>query len=165
LVSDLVGLMGATAVLTDFAESDGLIASSHLLPQLISVSLLNALINQPGWQDIRKIASRTFYSASSALDDADSLSSFALQNRENVIYALDKVIRAMLNLRDELENKEEDSFKKHLQSAQQERSRWMSERAKGDWLGLPKQQVQKFSFMETLFGSKLGRRGKKEKEG
>lgn len=164
LISDVVGLMGATAILTDFAESDGLMASSYLLPQLVSASLLNALINEGGWQDIRKIASREFYSASSALDNSDSLSTFALQNRENVIFALDKMIRAMLTLRDDLENKEEDSFKKRLQSAQQERSKWIDERAKGDWLGLPKQKVEKTSFMETLFGSKLGRRAKKEKE-
>lgn len=164
LVSDVVGLMGATAILTDFAESDGLIASSYLLPQLVSTSLLNAVINEGGWQDVRKIASREFYSASSALDNSDSLSMFALQNRENVIFALDKMIRAMLNLRDDLENKEEDSFKKRVQSAQQERSKWTDERAKGDWLGLPTPNVERVSFMETLFGSKLGRRGKREKE-
>jgi prephenate dehydrogenase len=164
LVSDLVSLLGATAVITDFVESDGLMATSYLLPQLISASLLDATINQGGWQDIRKIASREFYSASSALGASDSLSTFVLQNRENTISALDKIIHALLKLRDVLENKEEDSFKKHLQSAEQGRENWLNERAKGDWLGLPNQPVEKISFMETLFGSKLGKRITKGKD-
>lgn len=164
LVSDLVILLGATAMLTDFAESDGLVASSYLLPQLVSASFLNAVINESGWQDIRKIASREFYSASSALSDDDSLSVLALHNRENVIFALDKMLRAMLTLRDELENNEQDSFTKHVQSAEKERIKWMHERAKGDWLELPSSKVEKVSFMETFFGFKRWGRDKKDKE-
>lgn len=164
LISDFVGLLGGTTILTDFVESDGLIATSYLLPQLISVSLLNATVNEGGWEDIRKIASREFYFASSALENTESLSTLVLQNRENTISALDKIIHAMLKLRDELENKEEDSFKKHLQSAEQGREHWLNERAKGDWIGLPTQAVEKVSFMETLLGSKLGKRVMKEKD-
>lgn len=164
LISDLVGLMGGTTILTDFVESDGLIATSSLLPQLISASLLNATINEGGWEDIRKIASREYYFASSALEDAESLSTLVLQNRENTISALDKMIHAMLKLRDELENKEEDSFKKHLHSAEQGRENWLNERAKGDWIGLPTQSVEKISFMESILGSKLGKRLTKEKD-
>lgn len=164
LISDLVGLLGGTTILTDFVESDGLIATSNLLPQLISASLLNATVNQSGWEDIRKIASREFYFASSALEDAESLSTLVLQNRENTISALDKMIHALLKLRDELENKEEDSFKKNLQSAEQGWTNWLNERTKGDWLGLPSQPVEKTSFMESILGSRLGKRMTKEKD-
>lgn len=164
LISDLVGLLGGITIITDFVESDGLIATSSLLPQLISASLLNATVNAGGWEDIRKIASREFYFASSALEGAESLSTLVLQNRENTISALDKMIYAMLKLRDELENKEEDSFKKHLQSAEQGWTNWLNERTKGDWLGLPSQPVEKVPFMESILGSRLGKRGIKEKE-
>lgn len=164
LISDLVGLLGGTTILTDFVESDGLIATSSLLPQLISASLLNATVDQSGWQDIRKIVSREYYFASSALEDAESLSTLVLQNRENTISALDKMIHAMLNLRDELENKEEDSFKKRLQSAEQGRENWLNERIKGDWLGLKSEPIEKISFMESILGSKLGKRMTKEKD-
>jgi prephenate dehydrogenase len=163
LVSDFVRLLDATAIFTDFVESDGLMASAYLLPQLVSTSFLNATINQPGWEDVRKVASHAYFAASSAFsegDDVDTLSTLSFQNRENVLRALDKMIHAMLNLRDELENQEEDSFKKHLQSAQQGRTNWMNDRAKGDWLALQNEPVEKISIMENLLGSTLGKRFK-----
>ncbi|HRJ75346.1 MAG TPA: prephenate dehydrogenase/arogenate dehydrogenase family protein, partial [Anaerolineales bacterium] len=66
LATDFVGLLGAKTLLTDAVESDGLISSSYLLPQIISASLLNATIGQPGWQEAQKVASRAYFSASNA---------------------------------------------------------------------------------------------------
>lgn len=167
LISDLVGLLGSIALLTDFTESDGLISSAYLLPQLISTSLLNATIGQPGWQEAQKVASRAYFSVSSAFaeqDDAETLSTLSFQNRENLIRALDKMIHAMLNLRDDLENKDEESFKGRLKSAQQGRSKWLHERNKGEWGAIKEEKVEKISVMETLLGSTLSKRFKPKDE-
>jgi prephenate dehydrogenase len=167
LISDLVDLLGSKALLTDFVESDGLISSAYLLPQLVSASLLSATIGQPGWQEAQKVASRAYYSASAAFseqDDAATLSTLAFQNRENLIRALDRMIQSMLTLRDDLENKDEKSFNKRVTAAQQGRADWLSERDKGEWDAIKPEKVEKISIMESLLGSALSKRFKPKDE-
>lgn len=166
LVSDLVTLLGATTIITDFVESDGLMASAYLLPRLVSSALLNATLDKPGWDDIRKIASRGYFFATSALpgyENAAALSMLSLHDRANVIRGIDEVISALIELRDDIEVEEIDSLRAKLESAQRGRENWLLERAKADWTHLPgEQQVEKISIMESLFGSKLGKMGKKK---
>lgn len=167
LVSDFVGLLGATAMMTDVTESDGLMASAHILPHLVSAALLNATVGQPGWQEVRKAASRGYFAATSAFTDYDSaeaLTMLSAQNRENVIRTLNSMMNALLDLRNDLENQEDAALKKRLESAQKGRADWLVERGKADWSRLPTRQVEKVSFMETLLGSKLGRMGKRKDE-
>lgn len=167
LVSDLVGLLGSTVLLTDFAESDGLVASTYLLPQLVSASLLDATIDQPGWQEAQKIAGRAYFSTSAALteqDDAETLTALAFQDRENLIRALDRMVQSMLLLRDDLENKDEASFKKYVKEAQKGRAAWLHERDKGEWGAIKPEPVEKISIMETLLGSALSKRFKPNKD-
>ncbi|NOH01476.1 MAG: prephenate dehydrogenase [Chloroflexi bacterium] len=166
LVSDMVSLLGATTILTDFVESDGLMASANILPRLVSAALLNATVDQPGWQESRKVASLAYYRATSALsetEDTESLSMLAVQNRENVIRLLDQMTTALLELRDELENENSEALKKRLESARQGRIHWLAERGKADWTHIPGERVEKISIMESLLGSKLGKMGKRGK--
>jgi prephenate dehydrogenase len=159
LASDLVGLLGATAVMTDPIESDGLMASAHILPKLTSAALLSATVDQPGWQEVRKVASRAYYSVTSAFseaDDAESLSMLTLQNRQNVVHTLDRLINSLIELRDDLESGNNEALKKRLTSAQRGRENWVSERGTGDWSGLDDKPVEKLTFMQRLFGSKFG---------
>lgn len=162
LVSDFIDLLGATPVLTDFVESDGLMTSVHLLPQLISAALLNATIGQPGWSDLRKTASRNFYAATAALADSDGVEALGMatiHNRENTIRSLNNFINALIDLRDDLEENE-DSFRKRLSSALNGRINWLLERNKAEWTQMPDEKVERPSMMETLLGSKLGKMGR-----
>lgn len=166
LVSDLVALLGSTVVLTDFVESDGLMTATHILPRLISAALLNATVNQPGWQDVRKTASRSYFAATSALselEDVKVLNMLAQQSRENTIRALNASITSLIDLRDDLENNE-SAFLKSLESAKQGRLNWLAERGKAEWAQLPGDKVEKPSLMETLLGSKLGKMGRRKDE-
>jgi prephenate dehydrogenase len=167
LVSDFVKLLGANTLLTDFVESDGLTSSAYLLPQLVSTSLLHATISQSGWKEAQKVAGRAYFAASSAFsetDDAETLTSLSFQNRENLIRALEQMIRSLVNLRDELENKDQESFKALLKTVQQGRSDWMNERIKGEWGAIKEEKVGRVSLTETLLGSALSKRFKPNKD-
>lgn len=167
LVSDFVELLGSTAILTDFVESDGLMASTHLLPQLLSAALLNATIGQPGWNDLRKTASRNYFTATSTLTDSDgaeALGMASVHDRENVVRALNAVITSLIDLRDDLEGNE-DAFRKRLDSARNGRVNWILERGKADWTKMPDDNFEKPSLMETLLGSKLGKMGRAKDRG
>lgn len=167
LVSDFVELLGSTAILTDFVESDGLMASTHLLPQLLSAALLNATIGQPGWNDLRKTAGRNYFTATSTLTDSDgaeALGMASVHDRENVVRALNAVITSLIDLRDDLEGNE-DAFRKRLDSARNGRVNWILERGKADWTKMPDDHFEKPSLMETLLGSKLGKMGRAKDRG
>lgn len=165
LASNFVTLLGATPMLADILESDGFVATAHLLPQLASVALLNATLDQPGWSDARKIASRAYVAATAGVvfDNSESLQAAAIHNRANITRALDVYIAALRGIRDDIENGNADSLKERLTSAQVGRDHWLNERASADWMGTQQDSIEYPSFTERLFGSLPGRRTNKKK--
>ena len=84
LAMNLVRMLDAKPMLADIAESDGLMTTAHLLPQLTSAALLDATIDQPGWAEARKLAGRPFVGVTGGLayyDDPASLKEAVLANR------------------------------------------------------------------------------------
>ena len=167
LVSGLVSLTGATALNTDFAESDGLMSSAYLLPQLVSATLINATTGQPGWQEVRKVASRAYYAATSAFtgqDEVTSLHMQVMQNRENVMQKIDAMITALVELRYDIEYSNEKALKDRLQKAQDGRQNWLKERSAASWMEAKREPVEKISMSERLLGTFFSKpKDKKEK--
>jgi prephenate dehydrogenase len=167
LVSGLVSLTGATALNTDFSESDGLMSSAYLLPQLVSATLINATTGQPGWQEVRKVASRAYYAATSAFtgqDEVTSLHMQVMQNRENVMQKIDAMITALVELRYDIEDSNEKALKDRLQKAQDGRQNWLKERSAASWMEAKREPVEKISMSERLLGTFFSKpKDKKEK--
>jgi prephenate dehydrogenase len=160
LISGLVSLTGGNVMITDFVESDGLMSSAHLLPQLVSASLLNATILQPGWQEVRKAASRAYFAVTSALadqEDTEALHMLVRQNRENVLQKLDAMISALVELRYDVEDANEQALKDRLKKAQDGRQNWLNERFTANWMGIKREPIEKISIKERLFGSMFNR--------
>jgi len=153
---DFVRLLGAEVVLADPTESDGLMSTTHLLPQLVAASLLNATIDQPGWQDARKVAGRAYATVTAGLayqDEIDSLRLSALHNRAGVVHALDVTIAALRGLRDDLENENDDGVALRLESALLGRQRWLEERMSADWVKSTRNEIPDVpSLSERLLG-------------
>jgi prephenate dehydrogenase len=163
LASNFVHYLDATPMLTDQLESDGFMAAAHILPQLVSTALLNATVDQPGWSDVRKMAGRAYTAGTSAVDfdKEEALKMLSLQNQTNVIHAIDAMIAALHDLREDIENGNEDSLKEHLSSAHAGRKEWLHERTKANWVEMQKDPANYPSMTEQLFGSIMGRKVKK----
>ncbi len=76
LTQALAALCGAEALELPAAAIDAISARHDLLPRLLSVGLLNALVDQPGWFDARKLTGRPFAGLSAGMaqpDDDDTL--------------------------------------------------------------------------------------------
>jgi prephenate dehydrogenase len=159
LASDLAGLVGASALLADMDESDGLVARVHLLPQLAAAALLNATVDQPGWQEARKLGGRPYAAVTAGLayqDEIQSLAMAALQDRANTVYALDVLIAALRGLRDDIENGDEESLSARLEQALEGRGQWLEDRMRADWqLGEERKPIDLPSFSERFFGNVL----------
>ena len=155
LATDLVSLLGAQSMISDSVEADGLLASTHILPQLASAALLDSTVDQPGWPEARKVAARPYASATAALayhDEAKSLGEAALGNRENVLRMIDSYMASLQKLRDGIDKSDNKSVIEFLEDAVKARDRWLSERTNGDWQTMEQTQAEAQSF-----GDKLGR--------
>ena len=166
LAVNFARLLGALPILADISESDGLISTTHILPQLVSAALLNATIDQPGWMEARKVASRAYATMTSGVeyqDDIDSLRISAMQNRVGIIHALDVMIAALNGLRDDLDKEDDEGVAARLEAAHKARQRWLGERLNADWDALPKTETENMSsFFKRLFGTALFKKSEKK---
>lgn len=170
LAMNLVRLLGAKPMLADMAESDGLMTTTHILPQLTAAALLDATVDQPGWAEARKLAGRPFAGVTGGLayyDDPESLEVAALANRSVVTHALDVMIASLKDLRDDIEKGDEQGISDRLEQAFEARERWLNDRGAAEWLKeggdpleLPELGEQ---ILQTLFGNRVIDRVKKKK--
>ena len=170
LTMELVGLLGAMPLLMDTTEADGIYSGMHVLPQLAAAALLDMTVDQPGWQEARKIAGRPYASVTAGAayhDDVLSLAETALENRENVVRLLNAYITSLINLRDEIDDNDREAVLTRLTGAWKGRVRWLDERVAAEWLKGEAQQIDAPSFgdrvNQMLFGSMLTDRPKPRK--
>jgi prephenate dehydrogenase len=159
VATDLIKTLGAMPLFADLAETDGLMTSTHIAPQLVAAALLNAVVDQPGWKEARKLAGRPFAALTSALayqDETESLGEAALLNRENVTRVLDVVIGSLHGLRDDIASGKREDVSERLEMALEGHDRWLGQRLQGDWTNeVEKPDFTKLpSFWERLMGSR-----------
>jgi prephenate dehydrogenase len=167
LATSLAQLMDADPLFVDLHEIDGLMAATHLLPQLMSAALLNATLDQPGWQEARKVTGRAFAEVSGPaahLDDIEALVAAANLNRENTVRKLDDAIAALQGLRREIAQDDSEALSARLKHAKAGVDQWWKERGGGNWLAeeLPKTDNIPTSsdVMGSIFGFGLRRKKK-----
>jgi hypothetical protein len=151
-------------------EIDGLMAATHLLPQIIAAGLLNATVDQPGWREGRKVAGRGFAEATAPithLSEPSTLQASVMFNRENVLRVLDGLIASLQTLRNDIEAKEDQSLLERLARARRGRERWWQQRQAGEWVNTDdaypagSEDVSSSDIFSRLFGG-LGKRRKSE---
>jgi prephenate dehydrogenase len=137
LASDLANLVGAKAMFGDPAEMDGLAATYHMLPQLMALALLSSTVDQPGWQEGRKLAGRTYTEVTAPvefLDEAKSFGQAILLNRENVVRVLDNFIQDLYNLRNTVADNDTVALRNTIEKNLAGRRNWQNDRQKGAWM-------------------------------
>lgn len=169
LVTDLVSLLGAQSLFTDSMEADGLLASTHLLPQLAGAALLDATVSEPGWVEARKVAARPYAAVTAAMayhDEAKSLSDAAFANSTNIVHMLDSYIASLIKIRHSIANSEQEDLTTLLEDAVRARNTWLRERAEANWTQVKQDAPDTPTFGEKfnrLFFGNLFSRNKKSK--
>jgi prephenate dehydrogenase len=168
LAADLTRLLGATPLFSDPLEMDGLMAATHLLPQLVAAALLNATIDQPGWQEGRKVAGKAYAEATAPLGmvtSAETMSASAMFNRDNLLRMLDGMTASLQALRTDLQEGNTQALEERLGRAQAGRAKWWRERQVGKWLGPEATPALDDNSPSNVFGRMLGlgKRPKKSK--
>ncbi len=162
LAFNFAKLLGAKPMLTDPMESDGLMTTAHILPQLAAAALLQASVDRPGWLEARKLAGRPFASVTGGMayyDDPVSLQLAAMANPSVAVHALDTLIAALSGMREEIQGGEPESLAHRLRDSYEARERWLDQRGSADWLNeggdaaeLPPMGEQ---LMQMLLGGRI----------
>jgi prephenate dehydrogenase len=134
LVADLARLVEARPYFADPAEHDGLAAATEGLPGLLAWALLRAATASPGWPEARKLADRSFATATAALVDADAGALTA--NRESVLRYLDSVAAGLAEARAWLAQADTLTLQQALGQAAELRATWLAQRQQGEWEAL-----------------------------
>jgi prephenate dehydrogenase len=168
LSADLVRLLGASPMFTDLHEIDGLMAATHVLPQLISAALVNATVDQPGWRDASKIAGRAYAEVTgpiAQLGDPKSLGTSVMQNRQNVLRVIDNIVATLQAMQEDIEQDNEEALMKRLERANKGREAWWSQRHSSNWQA-DNQPVPDLPKNRNVFGSlsAFGRRQDQNKK-
>ena len=164
LVTDLVSIVGARPLFLDAAEHDGLLAAVDHLPDLLALAMLETVIHQPMWRELRKVAGPGF-GASTQLVTAASLAQSELYglNRENVIRWLDALSHSLTTIRESLAAGQSEALTEQFQKAFEERQQWLAGRTTGEWHEGPRTEMPpKMSLMDTFLGTFWRRNPRKE---
>ncbi len=138
VTTELAEFLNADIIFADSGEIDGLMATVHTLPQLISAGLMNSSGSQNSWKEGRKFAGRPFAVASSLIENQDSPGSIAkaaVLNKDNIVRVMNNFILEIQRLRDDIDQGSADDVKEILEEARARRRKWMSERISSNWTG------------------------------
>ncbi len=167
LVVDLIQTMGSAPLFIDLYEIDGIMAAVHILPQLMSIALLNTTLAQPGWNEARKIAGRSFAEVTGPaahLDEAEAIITAVRLNKENITRKLDDIIAILRGIRQEIFLEELEKLEFRIKDAKAGVDTWWKERGGGNWLQeeLPRSETPPTSseVMGRMLGFGLGRKKK-----
>ncbi len=136
LVTDLTTLLGAKPFYADPYEADGLLAGSHLAPQLVAAAVVRAVAGSPGWREGKRVAGPAYATVTSALNNPDEfkgISDAVYQNRANVSRVLEEVIIELEQLRVCLDKEDRRSLNQTLDEALKLQEDWWKQRHAGEW--------------------------------
>jgi prephenate dehydrogenase len=136
LATDFSHLLGAAHLFIDQLELDSMMSAVHILPQLVSVAVVNTSVDQPGWQDARKLTGRPYAAGTSALaqsGEVASLSSQAISTQEHLLRRMDTLIDYLSILRQQIAAGEVEKLQQDLEQAMQGHDKWLKERTAANW--------------------------------
>lgn len=156
MASEITTITGAHPCLTDVYEADGLFARIDLLPKLASAAVLLATLDQPGWSDAKKLASKAYAQTTDTIQFFNELvnpSAEFFTNRENALLALDGLTAALATLREQLASNDSRRLDAVLLDLKEGQAEWSDLRASGNWDQADRDEMEKpGSMLKRMFG-------------
>jgi len=164
LAADLVTMLGATPVFFDPAEHDGLLAAVDHLPTFLSLALVDSVVHQPSWRELRKVAGTAFeVGTQGAVTDPASYAALCLSNRENLLRWIDVFSTSLASLRQSVAEGDPRAMAERFEKATVERQKWFQDRARGQWEPAEGIEIPKSNMLADAFlGGWWRKRQKKE---
>jgi len=158
MANDLCAVLKAKPDITEPLEADGIMARVEQLPKLTAAALLSMIVDQPGWDDARRLTSRAFFRAASIstlYDEQEYFGISDLMNKENITRAIDHLIASLMEMRDMIDEGDEEGLKQTLEKTKQGYETWFEQRMSGEWDKEKKiPELVERNMMSRLFGGR-----------
>lgn len=167
MACSLVELLGAQPYFSDAAEIDGLMAMTHVLPQLLAASLLKLSQETPGWKEARKIAGKPYSQVTNPFGQdevAGALAAGLLADPENSRRLLNDMIRILVDIHDQIGSLSQEELEESFRNLQQARDLWLDDRRKGNWMDTPLPEIKKVGLMSQLLGFREAKKPPKKSD-
>lgn len=148
-------VLGATPFFLDAAEFDSLMQGVETAPGLLAAAMFRAVTNAAGWRDMLRFAGASFARSTQALRDGEEIAHLALHDQEATLRWLDALLHEMEVIRGWVAEGDGERLTALLTDLNEQRDRWLHERAENDWLEVPQQDAGP----PGLIGRFLGARG------
>lgn len=133
-VTNLARVLGAEPLFIDPAEHDAVSALATVLPALAATALFQATAAEPGWGELRKVADRSFATATAATDgDPASYRMLALLEHEPLLAGLDGLLARLGTLRELLARGEAETLETLLAATADARRQWLTASRLRSW--------------------------------
>jgi prephenate dehydrogenase len=164
LAIDLVQILGAKPLFLDAVEHDGLVAAVDHLPAILALALTEAVVDQPAWRELRKVAGASMEAGTKmAATDPIAHGTTSVANRDNLIRWIDTYMTSLSSIRSALETAEPEEMAERFQTAVKERAKWLHDWAGGDWFEGPRTEMpSRSSLLDSLVGTFWRRKPRKE---
>jgi prephenate dehydrogenase len=135
LVGGVAQLAGAIPFFIGADEFDSLSSATNTLPTLAAASLMLTLGRSSSWGDARKIADRSFATATAPVEmsNPESAASAATLNRASTLHDLDALITQLKSLRDLVANGDAEKLASLMEESAAIRRAWLEKRRAANW--------------------------------
>jgi prephenate dehydrogenase len=135
------------------------------VPMLLALALVETLIRQPAWRELRKVAGPAFEASTQLITSSSAgYSDLFVLNRDNVVRWIDELSASLDSIRGALVEEEMEALVDRFLTAQGERQKWLAIRATGEWHEGPRTEMpDRMSVIDTLLGTFWRRKPKKDK--
>ena len=129
LVEAMVKQIGAKPYFIDPQEHDAYVGGVSHLPFLLSSALVKTVTQRPAWREMAPLAATGFrditrLAAGSPVMHRDILAT----NREAMVHWINEMAQVLLDVRDLLEDKQDEELLQLFEEAQQQREEWLDTR-------------------------------------
>ena len=135
LAVDFSTILGAEPHFVDAAEHDSLMAAVDEIPSLLGVALFYAQSRGFGWGDAQRMTNPAFAALTHHLFDThpDDLRDTWLNNRDNLVRALDDLSETLDRLRTALAENDQETIEGAIVQSSEEYEHWYNRRLSGKW--------------------------------
>jgi prephenate dehydrogenase len=158
LATELAEMLKGKPFFVDPVEADGLVAEEEFLPKLVASAYLRALVDQPGWKDGRRFASKTFFrlaSLSKSFDEEEYFGISSLMNKESTSRAMGALITSLQELQQLIDAGDEEALRQYLASSRHGFETWYDQRISSNWEAEKKEEIPPArDILGRFFGGK-----------
>ncbi|MDX1687601.1 MAG: prephenate dehydrogenase/arogenate dehydrogenase family protein [Candidatus Promineifilaceae bacterium] len=147
-------LLGAKPFFLDAAEFDSLVQGVETAPGLMAAAMFRAVTNAAGWRDMLRFAGAPFARSTEVLREGEEIAHLALHDQAATLRWLDALLEELETVRSWVAEGDRDRLVALLTELNDQRERWLHERAENDWEEVPQQDTGPPGLVQRFLGSR-----------